>query len=60
MRLTALPAFADNYIWTLSGDDGAAVVVDPGDAVLVQALDLLLHVLHGQPNGVVEIVGDEQ
>lgn len=32
MRLTALSAFADNYIWTLIGDDGAAVVVDPGDA----------------------------
>ncbi len=32
MRLLALPAFDDNYIWTLVGDDGAAVVVDPGDA----------------------------
>ncbi|KAG1395969.1 hypothetical protein G6F59_013895 [Rhizopus arrhizus] len=38
MRLTALPAFADNYIWTLIDDDGAAVVVDPGDAAPVLAL----------------------
>lgn len=35
----ALPAFQDNYIWLLAGADGAAVVVDPGDAapVLVAA-----------------------
>jgi hydroxyacylglutathione hydrolase len=32
MRLNALPAFDDNYIWTLAGDDGRALVVDPGDA----------------------------
>lgn len=38
MRLTALPAFADNYIWTLIADDGTAVVVDPGDAAPVLAL----------------------
>jgi len=38
MRLTALPAFADNYIWMLIADDGAAVVVDPGDAAPVLAL----------------------
>ena len=38
MRLTALPAFADNYIWTLIDDDGNAVVVDPGDAAPVLAL----------------------
>lgn len=37
MRLTALPALADNYIWCLAGDDGAAVVVDPGDAAPVLA-----------------------
>ncbi len=39
MRLTALPAFADNYIWALIAADGAAIVVDPGDAtpVLVAA-----------------------
>ena len=37
MRLTALPAFADNYIWALVADDGQAVVVDPGDAAPVLA-----------------------
>lgn len=37
MRLTALPAFADNYIWCLAADDGAAVIVDPGDAAPVLA-----------------------
>lgn len=37
MRLTALPAFDDNYIWALVDDDGNAVVVDPGDAAPVLA-----------------------
>ena len=38
MKLRALPAFSDNYIWML--DDGAnALVVDPGDASPV--LDVL-------------------
>jgi len=32
MRLLPLPAFDDNYIWTLSDGDGGAVVVDPGEA----------------------------
>jgi hydroxyacylglutathione hydrolase len=32
MRLLALPAFEDNYIWSLVGDDGRALFVDPGDA----------------------------
>jgi len=32
MRLIALPAFDDNYIWTLVDDGGRALVVDPGDA----------------------------
>jgi hydroxyacylglutathione hydrolase len=36
MHLTALPAFSDNYIWMLH-DGARAVVVDPGDAVPVQA-----------------------
>ncbi len=36
LTLTALPAFADNYIWMI--DDGRdAVVVDPGDANPVRA-----------------------
>jgi len=36
MKLSALPAFADNYIWMLH-DDREALVVDPGDPAPVQA-----------------------
>ncbi|MFC5569544.1 hydroxyacylglutathione hydrolase [Lysobacter yangpyeongensis] len=35
MRLHPLPAFADNYIWTLADESGAALIVDPGDAAPV-------------------------
>ncbi|MCD9087898.1 hydroxyacylglutathione hydrolase [Stenotrophomonas sp. SY1] len=35
MRLTALPAFQDNYIWVLQAPDGPAVLVDPGQAAPV-------------------------
>lgn len=39
MKLVALPAFSDNYIWMLH-DGARALVVDPGDAAVVQrALD---------------------
>ncbi|MGI8560795.1 MAG: hydroxyacylglutathione hydrolase [Luteimonas sp.] len=37
MRLQPLPAFSDNYIWTLADDDGHAIVVDPGQAAPVLA-----------------------
>ncbi len=41
MKLVALPAFTDNYIWLLH-DGEQAIVVDPGDAAPVQAaLDAL-------------------
>ena len=41
MKLLALPAFADNYIWMLHNDVDA-VVVDPGDsAPVIAALDRL-------------------
>jgi hydroxyacylglutathione hydrolase len=44
MRLHALPAFDDNYIWMLAGDDGRALVVDPGDAgPVLAAADEGLH-----------------
>jgi len=36
MKLLALPAFADNYVWMLH-DGQHAVVVDPGDAAPVEA-----------------------
>ncbi len=32
MRLQALPAFSDNYIWICADGDGRALVVDPGEA----------------------------
>ncbi|NUS62010.1 MAG: hydroxyacylglutathione hydrolase [Lysobacter sp.] len=32
MRLRPLPAFEDNYVWALTDDAGAGLVVDPGDA----------------------------
>lgn len=35
MRLTALPAFDDNYIWALQADDGRTLFVDPGQAAPV-------------------------
>lgn len=36
MHLEPLPALADNYIWLLHDDDGNAIVVDPGDATVVE------------------------
>lgn len=41
MRLTALTAFEDNYIWALVDDEGNAVIVDPGDAAPVLAASSL-------------------
>ena len=38
--LTAVPAFADNYIWVLQDDDSSTLaVVDPGDAGAVLKSD---------------------
>ncbi len=37
MHLSPLPAFADNYIWTLADGTGAGLVVDPGEAAPVLA-----------------------
>lgn len=36
MQLIPLPALADNYIWLIHDDDGHAIVVDPGDAEVVE------------------------
>jgi hydroxyacylglutathione hydrolase len=36
LRLSALPALADNYIWLLADAGGDALVVDPGEAAPVQ------------------------
>ena len=35
LSLRPLPAFADNYIWTLADPSGRALIVDPGDAAPV-------------------------
>lgn len=35
LKCEAFPEFQDNYLWTLSNDEGYAVVVDPGDAQIV-------------------------
>ena len=36
LRLSAIPALADNYIWLLADAAGTAVVVDPGEAAPVR------------------------
>jgi hydroxyacylglutathione hydrolase len=65
LTLRALPAFSDNYIWTLSGDDGRAVIVDPGQAGpvlqaaaegLVPAAILLTHHHPDHVGGAAELV----
>ena len=38
LKIEPVPAFTDNYIWLISRDgDSRAFVVDPGDAVVVEA-----------------------
>ncbi len=37
LKLHAIEAFEDNYIWALADTDGRAVIVDPGDAAPVFA-----------------------
>jgi len=65
LSLLPLPAFEDNYIWTLSDADGKAVVVDPGEAgpVLRAATEgltpvaiLLTHHHHDHVGGVAELL----
>jgi len=66
MHLQPLPAFADNYIWTLANGDGHAVIVDPGeaapvlhaaDAGLQPAAVLLTHHHHDHIGGTSELLG---
>ncbi|PKH21219.1 hydroxyacylglutathione hydrolase [Enterobacterales bacterium CwR94] len=35
MNLTSIPAFTDNYIWTLSDLEGRCLIIDPGEAAPV-------------------------
>jgi hydroxyacylglutathione hydrolase len=37
LRILAVPALADNYVWLLADASGAAIVVDPGEAAPVRA-----------------------
>lgn len=67
LHLIPLPAFADNYIWMLHDDAGQAVVVDPGDAAVVEhallerqlqlRAILLTHHHHDHIGGVAELLG---
>lgn len=36
MRLIPVPAFEDNYIWLVIGEDGRTAIVDPGESVPVE------------------------
>ncbi len=65
ITLRALPALEDNYIWLLSNCDGAAIIVDPGDAAPVLAAikgglrPVAILVTHHHPDhigGIAEIV----
>ena len=65
LALRPLPAFSDNYIWTLSDADGRAVLVDPGEASpvlqavaegMVPVAILLTHHHHDHIGGAAEIL----
>ena len=61
---TALPALSDNYIWTLTGANGRALIVDPGEAAPVEqaiaaglrpSAILVTHHHHDHIGGVAEL-----
>ncbi|WP_345831624.1 hydroxyacylglutathione hydrolase [Erwinia sp. HDF1-3R] len=66
MNLTSIPAFQDNYIWSLSNEEGQCLIVDPGEAApVLAALEknswqpvaiLLTHHHHDHVGGVKELL----
>ena len=66
LNITAIPAFADNYIWLLKATGKTCAVVDPGDAdPVLEALEkqglelsyiLLTHHHHDHVGGVPELL----
>ena len=42
LQVTAVPAFADNYLWLIH-DHQHAAVVDPGDAAPIEAALAAMH-----------------
>ncbi len=67
IEIVRLPVLSDNYVWLIHDDAGHAVVVDPGEATVVeQALRarklqltaiLLTHHHHDHIGGVAELLG---
>ena len=68
LRILAVPALSDNYVWLLADASGAAIAVDPGEAAPVRAalarenLDLAAILLtHHHPDhigGAAALIGD--
>ncbi|ORM73644.1 hydroxyacylglutathione hydrolase [Pantoea wallisii] len=66
MNLTSIPALQDNYIWTLTDEQGRCLIVDPGEAQPVldkikanrwQPVAILLtHHHHDHVDGVAELL----
>ncbi len=70
MKVLAVPAFQDNYLWVLHNAAGQAWVVDPGDAAPVEAAlaahglslegVLITHHHFDHTGGALQLAGDER